>query len=198
MSQQKLGIFWKSVHCFAQSSFDTIWGYFQLIFNLTSEDINQKYPTLLQLNIVQNTVLKWMDFRKPIHFDEKALFLLKIDFELAFKIVFQIKIYFSLKLTNWTKNSVLILLELSCSVSDLALKTLSISSINTTEGWWTRATAKSARTIFSPEKLKRLKAIYLTKNLFRNGWSTQFTRILMVLTEKNYYLHKTQNIIRQI
>ena len=54
--------------CFAQSSIDTIWAYFQLI--LTSGDINQKYSTLFQLNL-SKTVLKWNDFRKPTHFDEK-------------------------------------------------------------------------------------------------------------------------------
>jgi hypothetical protein len=44
----------------------------------------------------------------------------------------------------------LILLELSCSVSDLAVSSESISSMKMTEGWCTLATAKSARTIFSP------------------------------------------------
>ena len=52
--------------------------------------------------------------------------------------------------TSWTRNSVFSLLELSCSESDLAVSRESISSMKTTDGWWTRATAKSARTIFSP------------------------------------------------
>ncbi len=44
----------------------------------------------------------------------------------------------------------MILLELSCSVSDLDVSSESISSMKTTDGWWTLATANSARTIFSP------------------------------------------------
>jgi hypothetical protein len=37
--------------------------------------------------------------------------------------------------TSWTRNSVLMRLELSCSLSDRADKRESISSMNTTEGW---------------------------------------------------------------
>ena len=52
--------------------------------------------------------------------------------------------------TSWTRNSVLILREASCSPSDRWDKSESISSINNTAGWLHLATANSARTIFSP------------------------------------------------
>ena len=38
----------------------------------------------------------------------------------------------------------------SCSPSDLLVSKLSISSMKTTEGWWTLAMANKALTIFSP------------------------------------------------
>ena len=70
--------------------------------------------------------------------------------------------------SSCTRNSVLIRRDDSWSDSDLpgflkfifqrsfiyllylAVRRLSISSMKTTEGWWTLATAKRARTIFSP------------------------------------------------
>ena len=51
MGNIKLGEEEKCVHsflqqCFAQSSVDTNWGYFQLIFKLNSADISWKYPQI--------------------------------------------------------------------------------------------------------------------------------------------------------
>ena len=48
------------------------------------------------------------------------------------------------------RNSVFILLELSCSDSDLWERRESISSIKITAGWLHLATAKRALTSFSP------------------------------------------------
>lgn len=53
-------------------------------------------------------------------------------------------------LTSCTRNSVLILLEASCSPSVLCDNSESISSMKITAGRWHLATANNARTIFSP------------------------------------------------
>ena len=52
--------------------------------------------------------------------------------------------------TSWTRNSVLIRREDSCSESLRCDSNESISSMKMTAGWCTRATANNARTIFSP------------------------------------------------
>ena len=61
--------------------------------------------------------------------------------------------------SSWTRNSVLIRREASCSLSDRCERSESISSMKITAGWYTPATANSARTIFSPSptwtKVKR-------------------------------------------
>ena len=55
--------------------------------------------------------------------------------------------------SNWTRNSVLILLEASFSSEDLWHRRESTSSINTTEGCLYAATANNVRTVFSPSPI---------------------------------------------
>ena len=55
--------------------------------------------------------------------------------------------------SNWTKNSVLILLEASFSSEDLWQSKESTSSMNTTDGCLYDATANNVRTVFSPSPI---------------------------------------------
>lgn len=64
--------------------------------------------------------------------------------------------------TSCTRNSVLIRREDSCSESLRCESKESISSMKTTAGWWTRATANKARTIFSPSPTYAMHKILYT------------------------------------
>mmetsp|Transcript_41486 Transcript_41486/g.103662 ORF Transcript_41486/g.103662 Transcript_41486/m.103662 type:complete len:245 (-) Transcript_41486:97-831(-) len=85
--------------------------------------------------------------------------------------------------SNCTRNSVLSLLDASCSDSDLALSTESTSSMNTIEGSRCRATAKSALTSFSacPTHLEvRAEAEMLKNRQLHSVASALASRVLPV------------------